>query len=453
MVNKDFFAALDDLEREKKIKKEVFVEALQTALVAAYKRDFGDAKQVEVRLLPEKCAIKVIAYKTIVEEVVDPDKEISLAEAQELKKTYKVGDIVSEEISPKDFWRVAAQTAKQVVLQRLREAEGEMAYEEVREKEEQLVTGVIRRVDQTSIIVDIGKLEAVLLPSDQCPGEKYSVNDKIKVFVKKVRQGLKGPQVLVSRSAPGFVRRLFEMEVPEIAAGIVTIKGIVREAGYRTKIAVYSDEIDAVGACVGNRGVRVNTIVAELSGEKIDVIPWCADALEFIARSLSPAKVIMVEVNDEEKAARVIVPDDKLSLAIGKRGQNARLAARLTGFKIDVKSYSDSLQREDAAAEEEFETVNIDLSDDIFSQGITELNLENADTVGITPENADISGVIPENAGTAGAGDPVTGVAENASESAAETETQKSGGDIFSSGLGDLDIEGFGGAADDGKKE
>ena len=374
MVNKDFFLALDDLEREKKIKKEVFLEALETALVSAYKKNFGEAKSVAVRLVPERNAIKVVAYKTIVEEVVDAEKEISLEAARQIKKSFKAGDIVTEEVTPKEFGRIAAQTAKQVIMQRLREAEGQLAYDEVIKKEEQLVTGIIRRIDNNNVYVDIGKLEAVMIPQDQSPNEKYNVNDKIKVFVKKVRQGLKGPQIIVSRSTPQFVKCLFEMEVPEIAAGIVTVKGIVREAGYRTKLSVYSDDssVDAVGACVGNRGVRVNTVVAELGGEKIDIIPWCSDALEYIARALSPARVIMVEVNDDEKTAKVIVPDDKLSLAIGKSGQNARLAARLTGWKIDVKSYSASLeaaaeQKAEAVSIDSVETVPLDFDEDIFA--------------------------------------------------------------------------------------
>lgn len=372
MINKDFFLALDDLEREKKIKREVFIEALETALVAAYKKNFGEAKSVEVRLLPERNTIKVVAYKTIVEEVENPEKEISLETAKEIKKSYKVGDIVAEEVTPKEFGRIAAQTAKQVIMQRLREAEGELAYNEIIKKEDSLVTGVVRRIDGNNVYVDIGKMEAVMMPQDQSPAEKYNVNETLKVYVKKVKQGPKGPQIIVSRSTPNFVKCLFEMEVPEIAAGIVTIKSIVREAGYRTKLAVASDDssVDPVGACVGNRGIRVNTVVAELGGEKIDIIPWCADALEFVARALSPAKVIMVEVNDEEKTAKVIVPDDKLSLAIGKSGQNARLAARLTGWKIDVKSYSASLERQEEEEVEvqpmETEVVSLDLQDDIF---------------------------------------------------------------------------------------
>ncbi|MDR1093943.1 MAG: transcription termination factor NusA [Clostridiales bacterium] len=408
MINKKFFQALDDLEREKKIRKEVVLEALESALTSAYKKNFGEGRSIDVRLDPERAAMRVIAYKTVVErkpvpepppegaetaagtepaegaepaegtepaegaeaaeDTFDPDKEISLEDARAIKKSYKVGDIVGEEIKPADFGRVAAQTAKQVVMQRLREAEGELAYAEISKKEDQLVMGVIRRVDGNTVYVDIGKLEAVLMPQDQCANEKYNVNESIKVYVKKVRQGLRGPQINVSRSTPNFVKRLFEMEVPEIAGGVVTIKNIVREAGFRTKIAVASEDssVDPVGACVGNRGIRVNTIVSELGGEKIDVIPWCADSLEFIARSLSPAKVIMVEVNDEEHTAKVIVPDDKLSLAIGKSGQNARLAARLTGWKIDVKSYSASLEQAAEPKPVETEVVSVDLGSDIF---------------------------------------------------------------------------------------
>lgn len=344
MINKDFFLALNELEASKKIKKEVFLEALESALVSAYKRHFGEAKSIEVRINAERNTIRIFAYKTVVEEVVNKEKEISLEDAREVKKTAKIGDIISEEITPKDFGRIAVQTAKQVVTQKLRDLESKIAYDELAEKEDELTICVIRRIDGKNVYVDLGKMEAVMLPSDQIPNENYNVNDKIKVYVKKVKIGLRGPQILVSRSCEGFVKRLFEQEVPEIAAGIVVIKNIVREAGYRTKMSVYSEDssVDPVGACVGNRGMRINTIVAELGGEKIDVIPWCSDALEYIARALSPAKVLMVQVNDEEHTAKVIVPDDKLSLAIGKRGQNARLAVRLTGWKIDVKSLTAS---------------------------------------------------------------------------------------------------------------
>ncbi len=342
MKSQDFFLALDDLEREKRIKKDVFIEALQTALVIAYKKHTGDAKAVEVKLDPEKYTIDIIAYLEVVEEVTDPDTQISLEDARLIDKKYKIGDKVAEKVVAKDFGRIAAQTAKQVIMQKLREVESELAYSELSQKEGELITCVVRRIDGRNVYVEINKLEALLMPQDQAPSDRFNVGDRIKVFVKKIKIGNHGPQITVSRTVAGFVKRLFEIEVPEIAAGLVTIKAIVREAGYRTKMAVYCEDgsIDPVGACVGNRGMRVNAIVSELGGEKIDIIPWHSDALEFIARALSPAKVNMVEVNDDEHSAKVIVDDNMLSLAIGKDGQNARLAARLTGWKIDVKSYS-----------------------------------------------------------------------------------------------------------------
>ena len=349
MINKDFFAALDDLEREKGIDKSVFVTALENALSFACKKNFGEAMNVELKLNPEKGGIEVCAYKNIVETVEDPEKEISLEEAREIKKSYKVGDRVVTKIAPKEFGRIAAQTAKQVVMQTLREAERSMTYSQYADKENDLIVGVVSRIkDDGTIFVEIGKnqMEGMLLPADQVPGEKFAVGDRIKVLIKKVKDAGKGPQVLLSRSSFAFIRKLLENEIPEIRAGIVEIKSIVREAGFRTKIAVYSKDadVDAVGACVGNKGVRINAVVSEIGGEKIDVIPWSEDILDFIARSLSPAQVLMVQANEDTKEAKVIVPDDKLSLAIGKEGQNARLAARLTGWKIDVKSYSDAMQ-------------------------------------------------------------------------------------------------------------
>lgn len=354
MTSKDFFLALDELERSKGIKKSVFVEALETALAIAYKRQSGTSKAIEVKLSPERNTIRIFAYQTVVEEVEDKDTQISLEDARLIDKKYKVGDVVSEEINPKEINRIPAQTAKQVIMQKLREIESEQAISELSEKEGELITVMVRSVDGDNIHVEINKnVEAVLMPQDQAPGDKYQVGKPVKVYVKKIKVGPRGPQVLVSRTVPGFVKRLFEIEVPEIANGIVTVKAIVREAGYRTKMAVYSEDpnVDAVGACVGNRGMRVNAIVSELGGEKIDIIPWCADTLEFIARALSPARVVMVQANDEERVARVVVMDDMLSLAIGKDGQNARLAARLTGWKIDVKPYSFMQNQEEEEAD------------------------------------------------------------------------------------------------------
>ncbi|MDY4593041.1 MAG: transcription termination factor NusA [Eubacteriales bacterium] len=345
MVNKDFFAALDELEKEKRIDKAVFIESLEAGLASAYKRQVGEARNVLVVLNEAKFSINIYAYKTVVETVEDPEKEISLEDAKAIKSTYKVGDIVSEDITPKDFSRIAAQTAKQVITQRLNDHVKNMVLEEMNEKEGEILTAIVRRVENDTVYVEMtgSQLEGVMMPSDQIRGEKYNVGDVINVYVKTTRTTTKGAtQVLVSRSNIGFVKRLFEHEVPEIKAGLVSIKHIVREAGYRTKMAVFSEDpsIDAVGSCIGNKGMRINSIVQQLGGEKIDVIGWCQDPLEYISRALSPAKVIMVQVNENEKSAKVIVPDDKLSLAIGKAGQNVRLAAKLTGWKIDVKPYS-----------------------------------------------------------------------------------------------------------------
>ncbi len=344
MINKDFFLALEDLEREKGISQQAFIDALENALVFAYKKHTGDSSLIQVKLNPEKKSIKIYSAKLVVDEVTEEDKEISLSDAQELKKSYKVGDYVVNEIVPKEFGRIAAQTAKQVVMQKLREAERDNTLSEFSEKEEELLNCIVRRIEGKNVYVEIGKgqIEGVLMPQDQVPGEKYELNDRIKVYVKRVRNNGRNAQVIVSRTATGLVKRLFENEVPEIRQGLVVIKAIAREAGQRTKIAIASEDarIDAVGACVGNKGMRVNAIVAELGGEKIDIILWSEDPLEFIAKALSPAKVISVRMLEEEKSARVIVPDDVLSLAIGRDGQNARLAARLTGWKIDVKSES-----------------------------------------------------------------------------------------------------------------
>ena len=352
MINKDFFLALEDLEREKGIKKEDFISWLETALVSAYKKNFGTGKAVTVKLSPDKHTIKVYAYKTVVADVdfiPGDDTIISLSEAKaNFKKTAHVGDILKEEITPKDFGRIAAGAAKQIITQKLRESERGIISQEMNDKLDQITTGMVRRIENDTVYLELtnSTIEAVLMPNDQIPGEKFKVNDRIKVYLKRVKDSERGSQAIVSRTAPNFVKKLFELEVPEIANGVVEIKSISREAGYRTKIAVHSTDpnLDPLGACVGNKGMRVNNIVNELNGEKIDIIIWSDDPFEYIARSLSPAKVLTVEVNDETKSARAIVPDDKLSLAIGKSGQNVRLAARLTGWKIDVKSVSQSVQ-------------------------------------------------------------------------------------------------------------
>ncbi len=368
MINKDFFQALEDLQTEKKIDKQVFIETLEQALTSAYKKMYGEAKSAMVRLVPEKNTIKVYSYKTVVDEVTDPDKEISLAEAKLIKKSYKVGDQVLSEESTKDFGRIAAQTAKQVVMQKLKEMERAIAVSELSEKEDELMTTIVKRIDNGTVYVQLSSshTEGVMLPSDQIPGEKYTVGQRIKVYVKKIKDSFKGPQIQVTRSNIGFVRKLFELEIPEVASGDVVIKNIARDPGNRTKVSLMPTKpnIDPIGTCVGYRGQRIDTIVSEMNGEKIDLIEYSDDPLEYIARALSPAKVLSVETNESLMASRVIVPDDKLSLAIGKNGQNVRLAARLTGWKIEVKSES-SVANTTAKQEPEYELTELN-EDDAF---------------------------------------------------------------------------------------
>ena len=349
MISKEFFLALDELEEVKGISKDKVIASLETALTIACKKNYGEASNIVVKIFPEKTAIRVYISKTVVETVETPEKEISLEDARLIKKSYKLGDEVLTEIDPRGFGRIAAQNARQVIMNSLHQAEKDVTYSQYMDKENELLIGVVSRVkDDGTIYVEIGKnqMEGVLTVQEQIPGERYRAGDRIKVLVKRVRDGVGGTQVMLSRASFMFIKRLFENEVPEIRADIVQIKSIVREAGFRTKMAVYSTdpEIDAVGACVGNKGVRVNAIVSEIGGEKIDIIPWSSDILDYIARALSPAKVLIVQADEESKEAKVVVPDEKLSLAIGKEGQNARLAAKLTGWKIDVKSYTAAMQ-------------------------------------------------------------------------------------------------------------
>ena len=370
MTNKDFFLALEELENTKGIKKEFFIEKLQEALVAAYKKNFGEGRDITVKLNPEKNTIKFYAYRTIVEVVEDEGTQISLEEAKQIKKSYKLGDVVMEEFIPKDFGRIAAGTAKQVITQKLREAERTSAFGELEEKVDTLMNGFIRRQESDIYYIELvnSQIEGVLMPSDQIANERYVINDRIRVYVKKLRETARGVQAIVSRSNPGFVKKLFENEVPEISTGHVEIKGIVREAGYRTKMAIYSadPQIDPLGACVGNKGTRVNSVVAELGGEKVDLIIWSDDPFEYIARALSPATVLSVEIDETSKSARVIVPDDKLSLAIGKSGLNVRLAAKLTGWKIDVKSESKAKEEDEKISQTPEEIISLDDIDNIF---------------------------------------------------------------------------------------
>ncbi|MFF0825881.1 transcription termination factor NusA [Brevibacillus sp. NPDC003359] len=345
-MNGDFIEALEAIEREKGITKDVLIEAIEAALISGYKRNFNSAQNVRVDVNRHSGMVRVFARKSVVEEVLDVRLEISQEAAQEIDPNFRLEDIVEIEVTPRDFGRIAAQTAKQVVTQRIREAERGLIYSEFIEREDDIVTGVVQRMDARNYYIDLGKAEAVMPITEKMPSEDFKSQDRVKAYIIKVEKTTKGPQIVVSRTHPGLLKRLFELEVPEIYDGVVEIKSVAREAGDRSKIAVHSinADVDPVGACVGPKGMRVQTIVTELKGEKIDIVRWSEDPAEYVANALSPAKVLHVEVNVAEKVTRVIVPDYQLSLAIGKRGQNARLAAKLTGWKIDIKSESQADQ-------------------------------------------------------------------------------------------------------------
>jgi len=340
-MNVELLRALDQLEEEKGISKDVIVEAIEAALLSAYKKNFGaTAQNMRIEMNRDSGEMRAYQVRTIVEEVEDPTLQIALAQVQEWDPTAEIGEMVEVEVTPKDFGRIAAQTAKQVVVQRLREAERELVYKEFRDREGDIVTGIVQRIERKNVFLDLGRIEAVLPPPEQIPREGYRQGERVKAYVVEVRQGTRGPQIVVSRTHPGLLKRLFELEVPEVYEGIVEIKAIAREAGTRSKIAVASRDrnVDAVGACVGPKGSRVQAIVDELRGEKIDIVAWAPDVAQFAAAALSPAKVVRVETTETTKTALVIVPDHQLSLAIGREGQNARLAAKLTGWRIDIKS-------------------------------------------------------------------------------------------------------------------
>ncbi len=343
-MSKEMLNALDALEAEKGISKEIVIDALEAALVSAYKRHYGQAQNVEVEFDQKKGKIHVYAVKEVTEEVMDSQLEVSLKDTLLINPAYEIGDTIRFEVTPKDFGRIAAQTAKQVILQRVREAERTIIYNEFSAYEKDIMQGIVERQDKRYIYVNLGKIEAVLSKQDQMPNEFYQPHDRIKVYVSRVENTSKGPQVFVSRSHPDLLRRLFEQEVPEVYDGIVEIVSIAREAGDRSKVAVRSNDpnIDAVGTCVGPKGQRVQAIVNELKGENMDIVEWNEDPAVFIANALNPAQVMDVIFDETNpKACTVVVPDYQLSLAIGKRGQNARLAAKLTNHKIDIKSESD----------------------------------------------------------------------------------------------------------------
>ncbi len=339
-MNGDFIEALRAIEKEKEIPFDVLLETIESALVTAYKKHFAITSDVKVRVESGKLGFRVFCQMAVVEDVENVHAEITLADARRHDPNITLGDVIEIEVTPENFGRIAAQTAKQVVVQRIREAEREKVFEEYSERVGEVMTGTVQRREQRNVFINLGKVEALLPGNEQVPTEPYRFNDRIKVYVLEVRRTPKGPQVIVSRTHPSLIRRLFELEVPEIHDGVVTIKSVAREPGARSKIAVASsdDMVDPVGACVGHRGSRVQAVVNELYDEKIDIVRWNDDIAKFIAESLSPAKVVSVDVDEETKSAFVIVPDNQLSLAIGKSGQNVRLAARLTSWRIDIRS-------------------------------------------------------------------------------------------------------------------
>ena len=345
---KEFLMAIDDLGKEKGIAPEILFDAIEAALISAYRRNFGSEQNAHLQIDRETRECHLYAHKTVVREVEDPVMEMALADAQALDPDYEEGDVLEIEVTPANFGRIAAQTAKQVVVQRIREAERGNIYDEFSGRSSDIVTGLVQRVENRNVYIDLGRTEALLAPSEQIEGETYVHGERVKAYILEVRRTSKGPQIAVSRTHPGLLKRLFEMEVPEIHDGVVEIKSVAREPGMRSKIAVFSKDadVDPVGSCVGHKGLRVQAVVTELRNEKIDIVKWNEDPAHYIANALSPAKVVSVAVNESEKTSRVVVPDQQLSLAIGKEGQNARLAAKLTGWKIDIKSESQAAEEE-----------------------------------------------------------------------------------------------------------
>lgn len=342
--NKQLIVAIQELEKEKGIKKDYLLDSIESALLTAYKRNYNSQENVKVVVDRETGASHLYSVKEVVEHAENPILQISLEEARKIDKEAQIDGTVDVELVPKNFGRIAAQTAKQVIIQKLREAEREIIYSEYSERKGEIVSGIIQKADQNIVVMDLGKVEGVMPAKEQIPTEKYHVNDKIKGYILDVEKGAKGvPQVIISRACPEFVKKLFEFEIPEIYEGVIEIKAVSRDAGSRSKVAVYSpnENIDPVGSCVGQKGVRIQNIINELNGEKIDVIEWNADLSIYISSALLPAQVMAVDIDEENRIAQVIVPDDQLSLAIGKSGQNARLAAKLTGlsdWRIDIKS-------------------------------------------------------------------------------------------------------------------
>lgn len=371
MINKDFFEALRDLEAEKGIKQDVFISALEQALTAAYKKNSGVARNAQVKLIPEKNTIKIYSYRTVVDNVEDEEKEISLEDAHQIKHSYKIGDLVMQEESTKEFNRIAVQTAKQVITQKIKEIEKQSVYKDIAEKEGKLIVANVKRMDGDNVYLEIGgtTLEGLLTKHDMLPTDHFKLGDKVKVYVRHIRDDFRGTVVQVTRTHTNFVKLLLEMEVPELTNGEVDIVGIVREAGLRTKIAVSTSlpNLDPVGACIGNRGSRINSVINELNGEKIDIINYSDNPADYIVSALSPAEVSEITVDTVAGVANVIVPENKLSLAIGKGGHNVRLAAKLTGYKIDVKpAISESNVHNKSNDVVSTNSANIILDDDFF---------------------------------------------------------------------------------------
>ncbi len=360
--NQELILALDQLEQEKNISKEVLLETIENSLLAACKNEFDRIDNIKVNIDREVGSISVYAAKEVVEELEDSSIQISEVEAKEKFPNSEIGDIVNVEVTPKNFGRIAAQKAKQVVVQAIREEERNIQYEHYYSKERDIVTGIVQRYVGKNISINLGRVDAMLNENEQVKTERFKPNERIKLYILEVKKTTKGPRIIVSRTHPELVKRLFEAEVAEVSDGTVEIKSIAREPGSRTKMAVYSNDpnVDPVGACVGVNGSRVNTIVEELKGEKIDIINWSEDPAKLIENALSPSKVVAVYVNEEERSAKVVVPDYQLSLAIGKEGQNARLAARLTGYRIDIKSETQYREEELEKLEEELDELNLD---------------------------------------------------------------------------------------------
>ena len=371
MINKDFFEALKDLEAEKGIKQDVFITALEQALTAAYKKNSGMAKNAQVKLIPEKNTIKIYSYRTVVDNVEDEEKEISLEDAKQIKHSYKIGDLVMQEESTKDFNRIAVQTAKQVITQKIKEIEKQSIYKDIAEKEGKLIVANVKRIDIDNVYLEIGgtTLEGLLTKKDMLPNDNFKPGDKVKVYVRHIKDDFKGTVVQVTRTHPNFVKLLLEMEIPELNNGEVTIVGLVREAGLRTKIAVTTTvpNLDPVGACIGNKGSRINAVINELNGEKIDIINYSENPADYIVAALSPAEVSEITVDTAAGIANVLVPENKLSLAIGKGGHNVRLAAKLTGYKIDVKPTTQTSVSTKSNDVVSIGNANIIIDDDFFS--------------------------------------------------------------------------------------